>query len=79
VTHQNQLPLGDRDEAEEPRPGELPSEFLERVSCVAAPAAQPATAPGCGCRARGWQCRHEPSSEERMERIFARREPGQEG
>jgi hypothetical protein len=75
VSDQRQLPIGDRDEVEVPRRGELPSAFVERIAPLAP--VEP-TPDACGCRARGWQCRHEPSSEERLAAIF-RRQPGEDG
>lgn len=78
MSDQRALPVGDRDETIEPRRGELPSKFIERAAAEMAP---PPTKPAatCGCRARGWQCRHEPSFEERLALIFrGGRQPGED-
>jgi hypothetical protein len=80
VTTQRDLPIGDRDEpSEEPRAGELPSAFVERLAGQDYTPAAPA--PACVCKARGWVCQHEPSPEERLDAIFrkAQREAGEEG
>lgn len=69
MTDQRELDLGER---------EIALDTIRRIDSAVSPT-EP-SAGSCLCRERGWQCRHEPSYEERLEQIFrGGRQPGEDG